>query len=94
MAGDTHPDKPISLAEALAAIEHAFAPATAVETIPLGVNCDDFVRSDTHRAHWRKALGLEEDAIAVLYVGRFSAHAKMNPIPMAMALERAALSRP
>jgi len=35
MAGDNHPDKPISLAEALAAIEHAFVPATAVETIPL-----------------------------------------------------------
>jgi len=36
MAGDNHPDKPIRLAEALAAIEHAFAPATAAETILLG----------------------------------------------------------
>jgi glycosyltransferase involved in cell wall biosynthesis len=65
-------------------------PALRLETIPLGVNCDDFARSDAHRARWRKALGLEEDAIAVLYVGRFSAHGKMNPVPMAMALERAA----
>lgn len=36
MAGDQHPDKPISLAEALAAIAQAFQPATAAETVPLG----------------------------------------------------------
>jgi len=36
MAGDQHQDKPISLAEALAAIAEAFQPATAAETVPLG----------------------------------------------------------
>ena len=36
MAGDQHQDKPIGLAEALAAIAQAFQPATATETVPLG----------------------------------------------------------
>jgi molybdopterin molybdotransferase len=36
MAGDQHPDRPISLAEALAAIAEIFQPATATETVPLG----------------------------------------------------------
>jgi molybdopterin molybdotransferase len=36
MAGDQHPDKPISLAAALAAIDGAFQPVTDTETVPLG----------------------------------------------------------
>ncbi|HTK36760.1 MAG TPA: glycosyltransferase family 4 protein [Caulobacteraceae bacterium] len=66
------------------------APQLRLETIPLGINADDFTPSPQYRAEWRAKLGIEEDAIAVLYVGRFSPHAKMNPLPMAMALERAA----
>jgi molybdopterin molybdotransferase len=33
---DSHPDKPISLAEALAAIERGFQPVTTIETVALG----------------------------------------------------------
>ena len=65
-------------------------PQIRLETIPLGVNSEDFARSDAHRAHWRGKLGIPAEALVVLYVGRFSPHAKMNPIPMAMALEKAA----
>jgi glycosyltransferase involved in cell wall biosynthesis len=65
-------------------------PTPNLVTIPLGVNVDDFATSAENRKHWRETLELPEDTIVVLYVGRFNPHAKMNPIPMAMALERAA----
>ncbi len=65
-------------------------PPLRVDVIPLGVNTSDFARSDQSRRDWRERLGVGEEAIVVLYVGRFSAHAKMNPVPMAMALEKAA----
>lgn len=59
-------------------------------TIPLGLNADDFAPSPLHRAAWREKLGIPSDALVVLYVGRLSATAKMNPGPMAIALEAAA----
>jgi len=59
-------------------------------TIPLGVNCADFSTTPEHRRAWREKLDIPDDAIVVLYVGRFSVKAKMNPALMAMALERAA----
>lgn len=59
-------------------------------TIPLGVNCADFSTSPEHRKAWRERLAIPEDALVVLYVGRFHVRAKMNPALMAMALERAA----
>jgi len=65
-------------------------PKPNLVTIPLGVNVDDFATSAEQRDHWRKTLDIPDDAVVVLYVGRFNPHAKMNPIPMAMALERAA----
>jgi len=65
-------------------------PPVRLETIPLGVNCADYARNEAHRADWRRRLGIADDDIVVLYVGRFSMHAKMHPVPMAMALERAA----
>lgn len=65
-------------------------PKPNLVTIPLGVNVDDFKTSDEHRTAWRQTLDIPDDAVVVLYVGRFNPHAKMNPVPMAMALERAA----
>lgn len=59
-------------------------------TIPLGVNCADFSTSPEHRKAWRERLGIPDDALVALYVGRFHVRAKMNPALMAMALERAA----
>jgi glycosyltransferase involved in cell wall biosynthesis len=65
-------------------------PTVRLETIPLGVNAVDFQRSETHRKAWRDKLGIGEDEIVVLFVGRFSFHGKMNPLPMALAMEQAA----
>jgi len=66
-------------------------PEIRLETIPLGVNVSDFQTSPATGKAWREKLGIPEDDIVVLYVGRFSASSKMNPVPMAMALERAAV---
>lgn len=58
--------------------------------IPLGVDTD-FYRPDTERrAAARAALGLGENDIAFLFVGRLSFHAKAHPLPMYLALERVA----
>ncbi|WP_425989061.1 glycosyltransferase family 4 protein [Brevundimonas sp. TWP2-3-2] len=59
-------------------------------TIPLGINVDDFATTGDDRARWRNQLGIADEAVVVLYVGRFNPHAKMNPLPMALALEQAA----
>jgi glycosyltransferase involved in cell wall biosynthesis len=65
-------------------------------TIPLGVNTSDFAAPAGQRERWREQLGIPQDGLVALYVGRFSVRNKMNPALMAMALERAAraLGRP
>lgn len=65
-------------------------PEPMLATIPLGVNSSDFAHDPAQRAHWRESLGIPEDAIVALYVGRFNLFGKMNPALMAMALEAAA----
>ena len=65
-------------------------PELRLETIPLGVNTEDFVTTPEDRGKWRAELGIPEDAIVALYMGRYSIHTKMNPSPMGMALSRAA----
>ncbi len=61
-----------------------------IETIPLGINTDEFKFSAEERAKWRRELDIPEDAFVALYVGRFNVQAKMNPVPMALAMELAA----
>jgi glycosyltransferase involved in cell wall biosynthesis len=61
-----------------------------IETIPLGINAEEFSFSEESRRKWRAELDIPEDAIVALYVGRFNVMAKMNPVPMAMAMELAA----
>lgn len=61
-----------------------------IETIPLGINAADFITTRDQKKAWREKLGIADDTVVALYVGRFSPAAKMNPLPMAMALERAA----
>jgi glycosyltransferase involved in cell wall biosynthesis len=61
-----------------------------IETIPLGINTDEFAFNAQSRAKWRAELNIPEDAIVALYVGRFNMQAKMNPVPMALAMESAA----
>lgn len=67
-----------------------------LETIPLGINAQEFAHSEASRKKWRTELDIPDNAIVALYVGRFNVQAKMNPLPMALAMEAAAkqLDRP
>jgi alpha-maltose-1-phosphate synthase len=58
--------------------------------IPLGIDTAAFDRSDAYRAKWRSDLGIGEDDVVVLYMGRLSFHAKAHPFPMLAGLEMAA----
>ena len=61
--------------------------------IPLGVDCEAFPQGqmarDT-RHQWRQQLGIQTDDLVVLFVGRLIFHAKAHPVPMYLAVERAA----
>jgi glycosyltransferase involved in cell wall biosynthesis len=58
--------------------------------IPLGVHCEEFNFTAEERQVARNIIGLAEDEIAFLYLGRLSFHAKAHPFPMYAALEAAA----
>lgn len=64
--------------------------------IPLGVDGARFTASDTARTAWRTELAIPDEAVVILYFGRFNALHKAHPAPMALAVERAAsrASRP
>ena len=57
--------------------------------IPLGIFTDDFEISERQRYEARDYLGVTEQEVVVLYVGRLSFHAKSNPLAMYQALEQA-----
>ncbi len=60
--------------------------------IPLGIDIEKFATKTTQdkRVAQRKKLGLAEDDIMVLWVGRLSAAIKAHPLAMFQAAERAA----
>ena len=67
--------------------------------IPLGADCDFYAPRDDDatpgagpgaRQALRRRLGIAEDDLAALFVGRLSFHAKAHPTPMYMAAARAA----
>jgi glycosyltransferase involved in cell wall biosynthesis len=58
--------------------------------IPLGVDCAAQSERMRERDRVRAQLGLRSEDIVVLFVGRLSFHAKANPAPMYIALERLA----
>jgi glycosyltransferase involved in cell wall biosynthesis len=62
--------------------------------IPLGVDCAALAPDPRARAEWRARLDLREQDIAVLHHGRLSFHAKAHPLPMFLALGRAAAQAP
>ncbi len=64
-------------------------PSVRLETIPLGIDAGAFEPDPEQRRSWREQLDIPPDALVALYVGRFNPLAKMNPVPMAIALERA-----
>lgn len=58
--------------------------------IPLGVHTQDYVPDADLRKKGRDRWGLDNDEFAVLFVGRLSFHSKANPLPMYLAVARAA----
>lgn len=70
-------------------------PKTSIKLpiIPLGVDRSIFpqgLEAINARNHQRQALGIPAKDIVVLFVGRLTFSAKAHPVPMYMALERAA----
>ena len=64
-----------------------------LETIPLGVDVDAFrPATPPERAEWRSRLRVEDDEVAVLFVGRLAHHAKAHPFPMFRGVSLAAES--
>ena len=68
-------------------------PKPVLQKIPLGVHCDRFGSSDDRKSEARRRLGISEDEIVVLFVGRLSFHAKAHPAAMDMAVANAAGNR-
>lgn len=68
----------------------AEVPLPHLPVIPLGVDTDAFRFDAATRMAERAALGIGEEDVAVLFMGRLSFHAKAHPIAMYLALERAA----
>lgn len=60
--------------------------------IPLGVDCNAFKSDADVRQQLRKTLGIGTNDIVVLFVGRLIFYAKAHPVPMYLALEKAAQS--
>jgi hypothetical protein len=60
--------------------------------IPLGVDTSTYAFDAAQRDAARRALGIGEHDVVVLFVGRLSFHAKAHPLPMYLGLEQAALA--
>lgn len=58
--------------------------------IPLGTHTADFDFSDEQKQAARQALGVDEQTLVVLFMGRLSFHAKAHPLAMYLALQQAA----
>ena len=67
-------------------------PLPEMPVIPLGIHTEDFISSTEERALARSSMGIADDEIVVLYVGRLSFHAKAHPLAMYQALEAASLA--
>ena len=57
--------------------------------IPLGIHTQDFAFTEAQKAAARQALGVDEQTLVVLFMGRLSFHAKAHPLAMYQALEQA-----
>lgn len=61
--------------------------------IPLGVDCAAFKRDPALGAAYRAELGIGAEDIAILVVARLSSATKFSPLPLYLALQRAAERR-
>jgi glycosyltransferase involved in cell wall biosynthesis len=69
-----------------------FTPPMQFPVIPLGVDTAAYdARTDASaaRSAWRTRLGIGENDVAFLFVGRLSAHGKAHPVAMYRALDEA-----
>jgi glycosyltransferase involved in cell wall biosynthesis len=62
----------------------------ALPVIPLGVDAEAMVPPPGMREAWRARLGITEGDVAALLLGRLSLSSMVNPLPMYLALGRAA----
>jgi len=62
--------------------------------IPLGVDCDAYRPNAGVRAEWRRRLGIADQDVAVLFLGRLSFHGKAHPLPMYRGLQQALAQKP
>jgi len=68
-------------------------PVLQLPVIPPGVDCDAYAPGDqaeSERKTIRQGLGIGDEDIAVLTMGRLSLHGKAHPTPMYLALEETA----
>ena len=68
-------------------------PTPQLPILPLGVDVAKFRRTEERAAAgraWRAKLGIPDDALAALYLGRLSYVEKAHPTPMFIAMEQAA----
>ncbi|WP_419728854.1 glycosyltransferase family 4 protein [Lichenicola sp.] len=77
------------LRERLALGTGARLPRPQLPVIPLGIDCDAFTQDPAHRADWRSRLGVGENDVVALFLGRLSHHQKAHPIPLFQALQQA-----
>lgn len=57
--------------------------------IPLGIHTEEFEFTQDQSQSKRQGLGIDEDEIVVLFMGRLSFHAKAHPLAMYQALQKA-----
>lgn len=74
--------------EFLAARFVATPPRPQLPVIPLGINCDDFAPDPDLRQRLRAHMGWQEDDIVIVTVARLAPHAKFDPGPLFVALQR------
>ena len=78
-------------------LQHALGatriPMPMLPVIPLGIDCASFTRNPALGAGYRQALGIGHEDIAFILVGRLSMRTKLSPLPMYLALQRAAERR-
>lgn len=69
-------------------------PLPQLPVIPLGVHCADYEFSEAQRVAARAELGVAENDIVVIFLGRLSFHAKAHPQAMYLALQQVAAKFP
>ncbi|MAU58352.1 MAG: hypothetical protein CMC33_01670 [Flavobacteriaceae bacterium] len=69
-------------------------PNFLLPVIPLGVHCDDYNFDKSETLNYRNSLGIKENDIVLLFLGRLSFHAKAHHLPMYIALEEVAKKLP